>query len=111
MKANSHPILVKWFLIGFGIRAGLAVVVTFWMLWEWESVYLYLADPATILLFALLDFFPDWLAHAFEGSHPLYIQMNIIASFLWGGIFVLIPLVHRAVAWLMPPGRAGSLTQ
>jgi hypothetical protein len=103
MKANRHPNLVKWFLIGFGIRLTLAVVVTLMMLRDWEAGMVFLGDlPTMLFLFWAESFLPASLSHALA----LYIPMSLIGGLLWGGIFMLIPLVYKAVAWLMPPRRA-----
>lgn len=109
MKANRRRTMVKWFLIGFGVRAFLAVVLTLWQLIDWEAVMLYLADLPTMLFFDGLDvFFPDSVSRALEGSHPFYIPMNVIGSFLWGGIFMLVPLVYKLACWLRRPRPANT---
>jgi len=101
MKASRHPALVKWFLIGFGIRASLTIAITLWALVNFEAVMVYLADLPTMLFLDLLENSSPSLSLALTGSHPFYVPMNLVGSFLWGGIFLLIPLAHKTVSRLM----------
>lgn len=98
LEISKRYTLLKWFLIGFGIRAFLAVVVTLIALRNFEAGMLYLADPPTILFLTLAEeFLPTSLFTMLVGSDPFYIPMNLLGCLLWGGIFMLIPLTRNLV--------------
>lgn len=88
----------KWFLLGFGIRAILAVVVTLIALSNFEAVMWYLADLPTILIIDLSEkLLPHSLFRILTGGEPFYVPMNLVGSLLWGGIFTLVPLTRNTV--------------
>jgi hypothetical protein len=91
----------KWFLLGFGIRAILAVALTFFVIWNFEVAMLYFADPPTILFLTLAEkSLPQSWFVILAGKHPYYITMNLVGCLLWGGIFMLIPLTGNLVSQL-----------
>jgi len=86
----------KWFLIGFGVRVALALVVTLLAVWSFEAALWYFADLPSLLFLALAEqILPKALFQKLVGGEPFYIPMNVIASLLWGGIFMLIPLTRK----------------
>ena len=88
----------KWFLIGFGTRMLLAVVITLMALFNFEAGMWYLADAPTILFLTLAEeFLPTSVFGILAGGDPFYIPMNLIGSALWGGIFMLFPLARNLV--------------
>ena len=91
----------QWFLIGFGVRAALAIVVTLMGLWSFEAVMMYLADLPTFLLLTLAEaFLPSSWFTVLVGGDPLYLPMNLLGCLLWGAIFMLIPLTGKLVLLL-----------
>lgn len=89
--------MLKWFLIGFGIRTILALVVFFLALMlGFETFLLYFADVPTTMLLELAEMvLPQSIQMALVSGHPFYLPMNFIAGLLWGGIFMLIPLAGK----------------
>jgi hypothetical protein len=95
MKDSTHYAIKKWFLIGVGVRAVLAVVVFLMALRNFEALMLYLADLPTMLFLALAEMaLPDSLFKVLAGGDPFYIPMNLAGCLLWGGIFTLIPFTR-----------------
>ena len=86
----------KWFLIGFAVRAILAVVVLLMSLQNFEAALLYLADVPTMLFLALAEMtLPHSLFRVLSGGDPFYIPMNLAGCLLWGGMFTLIPFTRK----------------
>ena len=95
MKARRVSTKVKWFLIGFGIRILLGLIVTVLALINFEAGMWYLADLPTLLVITLAEeVLPASLFRILGGGDPFYIPLNLLGSFLWGGIFMLL---HIAV--------------
>jgi hypothetical protein len=91
----------KWFLLGFGTRAILAVVLSLIVRRNFEVSFLYLADLPTMMFFALAEgSLPDSWFRMLLGSDPYYLSMNLIGSLLWGGSFMLIPLTRNMLCRL-----------
>ncbi len=98
MISSTPRTILKWFLLGFGIRVILAVVLTLFARKNFEALFLYLADLPTMLFFALAEgFLPDSWFRMLLGGDPYYIPMNLIGSVLWGGVFMLFPLARQMV--------------
>ena len=99
MNRNSiHYTLLKWFLIGFGIRAALALVMTVFAIINFETAMWYFADLPTMLFLLLAEeSLPASLFTKLMGRHPYYISMNFAACLLWGAIAMLIPLIRNMV--------------
>lgn len=81
------------------MRLSLALVVLLLaFLLGFEALLLYLADFPTMLFLDLAEMvLPQSVHMALVSGDPLYLPMNFIAGLLWGGIFVLIPLVSKKV--------------
>jgi hypothetical protein len=95
---NTHDSIKKWFLIGLGVRAILAVLVFLMALRNFEAGLLYLADVATMLFLGLAEVtLPQSVFRILVGGDPFYIPMNLVGCLLWGGIFTLIPLTRNLV--------------
>ena len=89
---------VKWFLIGFIVRLGLALVITLLIKYDHEAAMLYLADlPTTFVLTLAERIFPSGVISSLTGTHPYYIPLNLFACFLWGISLLWISLAARAV--------------
>lgn len=100
--------MARWFLIGFGIRAALGVIVTIGLSYDREAGMLYLLDGPTIACLTLLEnFVSNRIAGILAGSHPYYIQLNLFASLLWGTIFMG---VYRALKIVLRRKKAVSQT-
>lgn len=96
---NNTPYSIKkWFLIGFGVRTTLAVLVFLMALRNFEAGLLYLADVPTMLFLGLAEVtLPQSLFRLLVGGDPFYIPMNLAGGLLWGGIFTLIPVTRNLV--------------
>lgn len=88
----------KWFWIGFGIRAVLAVVVFLMMIRTFEAGMLYLADLPTmaVVLLAQMTLPDSWFKALVEGD-PFYLPFNLLGCLLWGGIFTLVPITRNFI--------------
>ena len=97
MHQSSTPYL-KWFLIGFGIRATLAVVLTLIVILNFEVAMWYLADlPTTLFLTLAEELLPSSMFAMLVGKHPYYVPMHLLGSLLWGGTFMVLPLARNLV--------------
>jgi hypothetical protein len=94
----SSKIIVRWFVIGFIVRLGLAVLVTLLMRHDLEASMLYLLDIPTVFC---LDVAERLVSRdtvlILDRGHPYYVPMNVLGSALWGFLFVLIRLMVAAV--------------
>ena len=74
------------------------VVLLLAFLSGFEALLLYLADLPTMMFLDLAEMvLPQSVHMALVSGDPFYLPMNFIASLLWGGIFVLIPLLGKMV--------------
>ncbi len=88
----------KWFLVGFAIRLGLAIIITLLIRGNLEASMLYFTDIPTISLISVWEKFSGT---NFQSAHPYYVSFNLIASLIWGLIFAVASLtVMKAVAML-----------
>ena len=88
----------RWFLIGFAVRAILAVVVLLMAIRNFEAALLYLADVPTMLFLALAEMtLPHSVFSVLVGGDPFYVPMNLVGCLLWGGIFTLIPFTRNLI--------------
>lgn len=68
-------------------------------MYDREAGMLHLADVPTITCLTFLErFVSNRLSGMLEGSHPYYLQLNLFASFLWGGLFMVVPLAVNIVS-------------
>jgi len=88
--SNRGRLAANWFLIGFLVRAALAIVITLLMARNLEAGMLYLVDFPTIACLDLVErFFSSRMAKQLSGNHPYYVPLNILSSFIWGLLFML----------------------
>lgn len=90
--------MAKWFLTGFSLRAGLGALVVLVTRNNFEGAMLYFADLPTTFVLWIVEFIGSTAAvrHA-TGQHPYYLQLNLLGSILWGGLFLLIPFFRRVL--------------
>src|SRR6185295_5220019 len=99
MKNSTRYTMSKWFCLGFGIRTILALIVLLMVFASgFEASLVYLADLPTMMFLDLIEVgLPQSVFMALVSGHPFYLPMNLIAGLLWGGIFMLCPLVVKMV--------------
>jgi hypothetical protein len=98
MKDSTRSTILRWFLLGFAIRAAFAVVLSLIAVGNFEALFLYFADLPTMLFLALAEAsLPGSWFRFLVGSDPFYLSMNLIGCLLWGGIFVLISPTRNIV--------------
>ena len=91
----------KWFLVGFGIRLSLAIILTLLIWRNLEASMLYFADIPTISFFSVWEKLSSGNTPVrLVGTHPYYIPLNLFASLIWGFIFALVPLTVRVIGFL-----------
>jgi len=80
-----------------GIRTILALIVLLMVFATgFEASLLYFADLPTMMFLKLIEVgLPRSVLMALVSGHPFYLPMNLIAALLWGGIFMLYPLVVK----------------
>jgi hypothetical protein len=90
--------MAKWFLIGFLVRAGLAIGVTLLMAKNLEAGMLYLADLPTIWCLDLVERMLSLsVAKQLSGNHPYYVPLNILGALIWGILFMLAALAFSLI--------------
>lgn len=105
-----HNTFSKWFLIGLGIRAALALVISVFVVWNFETAMVYFADLPTLLFLTLAEeALPGSWFKMLVGKHPFYIPMNVAACLLWGGLFMLIPLTRKLLFLVRGRNRSARL--
>ena len=57
MKARRHSTGLKWFLVGFGVRASLAAIITLLVTRNVENALLHFADLPTVLMLTMVETF------------------------------------------------------
>jgi len=102
----TSRIIVKWFVIGFTVRLALAAVVTLLITKDLEASMLYFADLPTIFCLEVVErIVSNDLAARLSGSHPYYIQLNLLGACVWGVLFVLARLIVAAARGKLSPGK------
>lgn len=93
-------IATKWFVLGFGVRLVLGLLVMLGSLTDPDVSMWLLFDPSLFWIILLHDWLsagrPDLISshplyhvfHVFFGGHPVYPLYNLIGSMCWGLIFM-----------------------
>jgi len=96
---NLRRLFARWFLIGFLVRAALAILITLLMVVRsFESGMWYLADLPTILCYELIEMMlPLSVAKQLAGKDPFYVPLNILGALIWGFLFMLAALAFSLI--------------
>ena len=91
--SNLPRLMARWFMVGFLVRAALAIVITLMMVVNFEAGMWYLADLPTIGCLALVEsMISPSVARQLAGNDPFYIPLNILGALIWGFLFMLAAL-------------------